>query len=120
MSARAIAIRPALSLFAASLLLVGLSGCHFFNVPGEFEREEEVAAFDADRARRVAAEMKAAEVAAEQALAEAETAAHEAARGQDDDSEAVGGQQEVADAVAGQEPNPEEQAGPTPVEEMER
>lgn len=49
MSARAIAIRPALSLFAASLLLVGLSGCHFFNVPGEFEREEEVAGRGAPR-----------------------------------------------------------------------
>lgn len=60
----------------------------------EFAARLEVTAFDAERARRVAAEMKAAEVAAEQALAEAEAAQQGSHR--------------------------QEQAGSDPVEEVER
>ncbi len=77
MSARALAIRPALSLFAASILLVGLSGCHFFNVPGEFEREEKVAGHGAPRP---AAEREAAHAGdhAEAPAAGAEGAEHAA------------------------------------------
>ena len=87
----------------------------YLKLAAEFAAQLEVGSFDAERARRVAAEMKAAEVAAEQALAEAEAAAQAPAPEEDVERDEDAEPAEPAPASHHQE-----QAGPDPVEETER